>query len=146
MKTLKIYLVSALLLFIGFGNCYGQASNKNKVVLTGTYCAEHWGAEIPGFYEPLYGCVDYTMILWGNGKVQIRFEDVIMYGEETGDPYIVRQILNQNFTSDNPTQPHTLLIYHEGKLVLLAHAIYHYTIDAEGVWHLEFVWGFDKVK
>jgi len=70
-----------------------------------------------------------------------------LIGDISGKEYTVSYIGNWIYqTSTNSTNTVNLHIFCEGKLVLLAHALYHWTVDADGYWHLEVSHGFTKVK
>lgn len=138
MKTPKIFFVAVLLSFIVSGNSYAQTSNKNKdVYYSYNVCVSSFDLGCPEI-ETMSGCYDVLWVVWENGKYKTIHNDIVLIGDETGKEYIAKQLNNYNYTPENnATRVHKLHIYCEGKLVALAHTIWHWTLNSEGDWEIE---------
>lgn len=142
MKSLKIFFIVALLSFFASGNNFAQTTNDNKYFSKTTLIRVEFNFGICDI-EPLTGIINCYNTYWSNGKTQIKAEGTLI--GESGKEYYLFYTANWNETSSKiQTNPVIAHIFCEGQLVALKHDVTHLTIDADGIWHLDFYSGWTK--
>lgn len=136
MKTLKKIFIAALLSFFIFGNSSAQTTNDNKYFSITTLIKVDFNFGIYGV-EPMTGEIICYNTFWQNGKTQIRGEGTLI--GESGKEYYVSYTSNWNEASSKiETNPVIFHLFCEGQLIVIKHIVAHMSMDADGVWHVDF--------